>query len=213
MKKILTVSLFAALALGAFADYTFPGFTKKDPALYAASAAQAKTPVVKCRDLVLKSMLEKPVKSWDDFCATVDVVVEANKGNLNEAGVAFAKRFIRKHLGTQMKLYPKELWAYCKSNPGWYDFVFVQNCYKSVMTDAEAYAWVLDYILKQKKADPKLAKRAVAFLVEVGPNLSNNTDVKADLQRLNRIYSKNLLEDKAKWEPVVALIRTALETY
>ena len=213
MKKIFTVSLFAALILSAFADYTFPGFTCKDPAVYAASAAKTNKPVVKCRDLVLKRMLEKPVTSFAEFGAAVDAVIDENKASFAKEGeIAFARRFIRKHLGTQMKLYPKELWTYCKQNPGWYDFVFVLTCYKSVMSDAEAYAWVRDRILQQKKPDPKQTKRAVAFLIEIGPTLSN-ADVKADLQKLNRIYSTKLLDDKAKWEPVVALIRTALETY
>ena len=37
--------------------------------------------------------------------------------------------------------------------------------------------------------------------------------VKADLKKLNRLFSPKLLKDKAAWEPVIAMIRTALDTY
>ena len=36
--------------------------------------------------------------------------------------------------------------------------------------------------------------RPIAERVEVGPNLSNNTDVKTDLQKLNRICARDLMK-------------------
>ena len=36
---------------------------------------------------------------------------------------------------------------------------------------------------------------------------------KTTLKKLNRLYSPRLIKDKALWEPVVAMIRTALDTY
>ena len=42
---------------------------------------------------------------------------------------------------------------------------------------------------------------------------TDSISVKTDLQKMNRKFSKNLLDDKAAWEPVIAKIRTTLETY
>ena len=42
---------------------------------------------------------------------------------------------------------------------------------------------------------------------------TDGINVKSDLQRLNRKFSKNLLDNKAAWEPVIAKLRTTLETY
>ena len=57
-----------------------------------------------------------------------------------------------------------------------------------------------------------MVKRAINKMVDVSIN-ANVTTGKEDFQRLNRKYSKNLLKDKATWEPIVALIRTTLDTF
>lgn len=41
----------------------------------------------------------------------------------------------------------------------------------------------------------------------------DETKAKTTLKKLNRLYSPHLIKDKASWEPVVAMIRTALDTY
>ena len=59
---------------------------------------------------------------------------------------------------------------------------------------------------------PDIGAPAIDRIIDVGPTLSG-VDVKGDLQKLNRKFSRFLLKDKAKWEPVIAKIRTTLETY
>lgn len=44
-------------------------------------------------------------------------------------------------------------------------------------------------------------------------NSKNETEAKALLKRINRVVSVKLTVDKERWEPVVVLVRTALETY
>lgn len=44
-------------------------------------------------------------------------------------------------------------------------------------------------------------------------NSKNETEAKALLKRINRVVSVKLTTDKERWEPVVVLVRTALETY
>jgi len=80
------------------------------------------------------------------------------------------------------------------------------------MTDAQAYTWLIDRLLKTKRQNPENVARMIDKIIDLAPGLTG-IDVKADLQKLNRKYSKNLLKNKAKWEPIIAKIRTTLETY
>ena len=46
----------------------------------------------------------------------------------------------------------------------------------------------------------------------VGSDVSA-ADMKAFLQNVNRKYSSQLIVDKPTWEPIIAQVRTMLETY
>ena len=55
-------------------------------------------------------------------------------------------------------------------------------------------------------------RSAVDDLIKLAPTV-DEAKAKTTLKKLNRLYSPRLIKDKATWEPVVAMIRTALDTY
>ena len=55
-------------------------------------------------------------------------------------------------------------------------------------------------------------RSAVDALIKLAP-MVDETKAKTTLKKLNRLYSPRLIKDKASWEPVVAMLRTALDTY
>ena len=55
-------------------------------------------------------------------------------------------------------------------------------------------------------------RSAVDALIKLAP-MVDEAKAKTTLKKLNRLYSPSLIKDKATWEPVVAMIRTALDTY
>ena len=71
-----------------------------------------------------------------------------------------------------------------------------------------------DYLFKNSP-NATLARQAIDALLNAAVMVdgTDGINVKSDLQRLNRKFSKNLLDNKAAWEPVIAKLRTTLETY
>ena len=55
-------------------------------------------------------------------------------------------------------------------------------------------------------------RSAVDDLIKLAP-MVDEAKAKTTLKKLHRLYSPRLIKDKASWEPVVAMIRTALDTY
>lgn len=214
MKKIFAVSLFAALALSAFAaesEYKFPGFLCKDAAKFAASAAIAPKLDIKCRDTVLQRMIQQPVNSFAEFAALVDSVVDELKGDADPVKVASLKILLKKQVPYVKVIWLADAWKFCQANPSAYDVYYVTARAKDIgMTDAQVYAWLKNYLLSSRY--PQKVELIIDKLIDLAPGLTG-IDAKADFQKLNRKFSKNLLKDKQKWEPIIAKIRTTLETY
>lgn len=55
-------------------------------------------------------------------------------------------------------------------------------------------------------------KQVVELLLQYAPDC-DEAKTKVSLKKLNRKYSLKLISDKASWEPVVAMIRTAIDAY
>ena len=214
MKKFFAISLFATLALSAFsADYTFPGWRCNDPAKFQESIAAATNLSIKCRDTILLLMIQKPVKSFAEFCTLVDSTVDELKGNADPQKVAALKIGLKKQIPCIKRLWIADAWKFCQANQSYYDVYYV--CLESNaigMTDAQAYVWLMDWLLRSQRNSPEIISRSIDKIIDIAPGLTG-IDVKADLQKLNRKFSKDLLKNKAKWEPIIAKIRTTLETY
>ena len=80
------------------------------------------------------------------------------------------------------------------------------------LSDEESFDIYADVLLQHRFADAARTKQVLDALLRLAP-VQDETKAKTVLKKLNRLYSPNLLKDKAAWEPVVATIRTALETY
>lgn len=214
MKRFLIVFVSVVMAMGLMADYKFPGYDCKDAAKYTAAAeaaANAKNLYSKCNCLILAKMLQNPVSSFSAFCTLVDSVIDAER-DIPETQKPLLKVSIKKNICYFKKLWPAQLWEFCQANPSSIDVHFVVHRSTDLgIKDAQLYTIIISRLLHNNIPANYVAE-ALDKIAEVAPNLTG-VDVKADLQKLNRKYSVYLYKDKAKWEPVIAKLRTMIETY
>lgn len=66
-----------------------------------------------------------------------------------------------------------------------------------------------------KTYDAKIVREVINMTISklVGSDAMSAADMKAFLQNVNRKYSSQLIVDKPTWEPIIAQVRTMLETY
>ena len=88
----------------------------------------------------------------------------------------------------------------------------VANQAKLGLTDQAAFDFLAQTILSSQEKEPAQVKQILSRMLVIAPNC-DPAKVKTTLQKINRLLSPRLLKDKAKWEPSVAMVRTALETY
>ena len=107
-----------------------------------------------------------------------------------------------------------EAWEFCVKNPTEYDLFYLLNKSKVQLSDVTRYSSIRDYLLKYRY-NVATTNCALDMLIDLAASVdgTDSISVKTDLQKMNRKFSKNLLDDKAAWEPVIAKIRTTLETY
>lgn len=134
-----------------------------------------------------------------------------------------------------------EFYHFMKTQPGYENWIDAGHCARKVGQYEEAYNlyMVSEFfperavaIASQQLNDPERAFSAAKLIVKrtysaqsvqsvlnavvnhlAGTNAIPAADMKEFLQGANRKYSAMLLKDKVMWEPVVAMIRTMLETY
>ena len=70
-------------------------------------------------------------------------------------------------------------------------------------------------LITGKAYSAAIVKSVVQLTVSrlVGNDSINAAEMKTFLQNVNRKYSARLIDDKTTWEPIIAQIRTVLETY
>lgn len=107
--------------------------------------------------------------------------------------------------------YLKEGWAYSKKNglnsPHWALYAG-----RIGMTEAEELDGLTKLFLRASDSDTWIYKTKMQRFMGL-LNARPETEAKALLKQINRVVSPKLVINKEKWEPVVVLIRTALETY
>lgn len=212
MKKffaLLSIA-FAAVTLTA-ADYTSPGWKCTDKAKITAAIAAAPDDWAKLRDTILLQLAETPPNTYAELCAIVDKTIDASDVKAKDYHkIAFKKQF-----PYCRNEFVSEAWEFCKKNPSSYDFYYVAYKAKQLnFTDLQVYAYMRDYLFKNSP-NATLTRQAIDALLNAAVMVdgTDGINVKSDLQRLNRKFSKNLLDNKAAWEPVIAKLRTTLETY
>lgn len=213
MKKLFALLsiTFAAITLtAAESTFKFPGWKCTDEVklaeAYAAGNVYQKTQVVILRDLA-----KTPPKTYAELCAIVDKAVDASEITTKDS----YKNLYKKQFAYCRNEFLAEAWDFCQKNPSYYNFYYVAYKAKKLnLTDLQVYEYMRDYLLKNSPG-AVLAREAIDVLLNAAVMIdgTDGINVKSDLQRLNRKFSKNLLDNKAAWEPVIAKIRTSIETY
>ena len=211
MKKFFALLFLSISAVTFAADYTFPGWKCTDKAKITAAIAAAPDDGIKLRDSILLQLAETPPNTYAELCAIVDKTIDASDVKAKDYHkIAFKKQF-----PYCRNEFIAEAWEFCKKNPSDYDFYYVAYKAKQLnFTDLQVYAYMRDYLFKNSP-NATLTRQAIDVLLNAAVMVdgTDGINVKSDLQRLNRKFSKNLLDNKAAWEPVIAKLRTTLETY
>ena len=211
MKKFFALLFLSISAVTFAADYTFPGWKCTDKAKITAAIAAAPDDGIKLRDSILLQLAETPPNTYAELCAIVDKTIDASDVKAKDYHkIAFKKQF--PYCRNEFVV---EAWEFCKKHPSSYDFYYVAYKAKQLnFTDLQVYAYMRDYLFKNSP-HAALTRQAIDVLLNAAVMVdgTDGINVKSDLQRLNRKFSKNLLDNKAAWEPVIAKLRTTLETY
>ena len=211
MKKFFALLFLSISAVTFAADYTFPGWKCTDKAKITAAIAAAPDDWAKLRDTILLQLAETPPNTYAELCAIVDKTIDASDVKTKD----YYKIQYKKQFPFCRNEFIAEAWEFCKKNPSDYDFYYVAYQTKQLnFTDLQVYAYMRDYLFKNSP-NATLARQAIDALLNAAVMVdgTDGINVKSDLQRLNRKFSKNLLDNKAAWEPVIAKLRTTLETY
>lgn len=212
MKKIfflfvlLFVIFFAFAVVATESAYVFPGWKCTDVAKIQAALDSAPLPVQKAMCTILLKQAQTPPANFAALAAQIDEV-----GAQYALSPAQVTSFKKQYPYCQGQ-FIEEAWVFCKANPTEYDLYYLtRDGNKLGYTPAQLYTLMLERLLAGN-FNAALTKTTIGKLIDLAVAADIPT-TKADLQKLNRKLSKNLLVDKAAWEPVIAQIRTTIETY
>ena len=209
MYKLLAIVLAVTVSVCSFAAdvYKFPSVLSKDKAHITAMLEVAPDQYSKFYCSTLLAIADKDPATFEELCATIDKLSETYKVT-PQAILNLKKAFYGR--------YPKfteATYALVKNSPSPADIPFVIYS-KHNFTTAEKYAIIVNCLVKfHKTVSAVSARQGVEAIIEYAVMDSNITTQKEDLQKLNRLYSQKVLVDKAAWEPVASMLRTALATY
>lgn len=220
MKKFALILTLVIVTVVSFAaEYKHPGWFCEDNVLINTQYQIAKEAgdvdkQITC--LVLMKFNEGKIKTFVELKDVVATVVKEVNGkekkSTNWKTIFFIKRF-----SCSRRQFLTEVWNYCKANPSNFDAYFMLDFENNeICSNEERYVFLVNYLINTNFANSgpivQLVKQCVEKVIDLGV-IVNVTSQKADLQKINRKFSKNLLKDKTAWEPVIAMVRTALETY
>ena len=205
MKKLFILFAFLFAVSTFAATFTFPGWKCTDVAKIDAAIAAAPNAWTNASLKCIKQYIQAPP-------ATFEEVVKVSE--------SFAKDVPERHRLSIPKQYArcarkdllKAAFVWAKANPSSYDIHFyLTDAAELGLSDNDIYKGIYSNLMEYKY-HVSVVKRAIHKLVDVSVT-ANVTTGKTDFQKLNRKYSKNLLTDKTTWEPVVAMIRTTIDTF
>lgn len=220
MKKFTLIFTLAVMTVASFAaEYKHPGWLCEDNTLINTQYLIAKEAgkiheQITC--LVLIKFNEGKIKSFAELKTVVAAVASEVSANQKDR-IADRTMSCVKQMSLCRNQFITEAWNYCKANPSNYDIHFVLKYGDNkICSEEERYAFLVNYLITTKFGNAashiNLVKRCVEKVIDIGVT-ANVTTQKADLQKINRRFSKNLLTNKTAWEPVIAMVRTAIETY
>ena len=225
MKKFLLficVSLFAVTTFAA--EFKMPNFTTRDINVINSAIQLAKDENKPVRTLVtldiLKAISEKNITTFAALQTEIETIINGyvTAGKLTAKSAEKLKIYRIKQLalrGGFGEEVQKAGWQYTLSHPDNYDVFYYYPKFRKItgLTNEQCYTKILTYYKEVGPINGSDDIQAIKQFVNLCPIVTGINTQKEDLQTLNRIFSPKLLADKATYEPVVALIRTTLETY
>ena len=206
MKKlILTLAIITAAAIPA-AEFKFPGWTCTDKTQFQTQLPLAPNDVFKVECAYMIALLENPPANY----AAARQAIEAALDQYQPDAALSIRLTVLKKYPLMMGKWDTELIAFCQENPNWYDIHVamripgawsVQRLQECLLTDTP-------------ESTPATISKAITALV--GYSLKGEMtreETKAALAALDIFYTVKLADDKDKWAPTVAKIRTLLERY
>ena len=225
MKKFILSALMCTLAVATYAaTFTHPGWRSTDvsklDAMYIV-AKENKHTIDASTMAYLKKFIEVGVPTT--FDAYKKLIEDAVDATAKDMGITDTKQIADEKARRVVQS------AYCSSE---FTNEAFQLCLKEMENgNALCEQYIIHFLLKRdikitpndkyaiiknwcmKFDEMSVVKRAIDAIIAV----SNFTDIddatlKADFKKLNRRYSAKLIENKEAYEPIVAKIRTILET-
>lgn len=207
MKTFFFMIVCAVLAGPVFgADFgerikVLEGYIAENPA-YAKSGVSARIELLK---------MEKQPQSWTELKSTlVDICKKQGITRAYVPSVAAFQVVVTDYNGK----FISEAFEEAKQTGSIYTYHIIRR-YKDKLnlTDGQLEQILLDTLSKVNfEKQPKNAALIVDMYIKLLPNVEE-AKAKEGLKKINRIFSPYLIKNKTAWEPIVASIRTALETY
>lgn len=207
MKTFFFMIVCAVLAAPVFgADFgerikTLEGLIAKNPA-YAKSSVSVRLELLK---------MEKQPGSWTELKSTLaDITKKQGITKTYVSAVAAYQAVLFDYNGK----FVTEAFADARENHLIMAYHFIRRFKDKLgFTTAQLEQELLNIMTKAKlEKQVKTAAWIVDTYIKLLPNVEE-AKAKEGLKKINRIFSPYLLKDKTAWEPIIASIRTALETY
>lgn len=179
-----------------------------------------------------KEMADQKQPAWKRFSAAAEVYLFSGenpaptsykelKAKLLEIGknygaseTAIASK-VYQQVAFNFQNFKYEAWTEIKSsNDHFWKMYYATYWTTDKITDAERFDALSEALPKMPKSvNTVYFSAGVDKLLSICPTMEDEAKVKSTLKRLNRNFTPRLLDNKSKWEPIVAKIRTTLETY
>ena len=197
---ILTLCLIATFAM---ADgWKFPGWQSTDVAAYQEALDTAQDAYQLRVSTYMLALAENPPASFDEAKATITAALQGL-----DRSDEWVTESVKQYCYCTRK-FSEEVVAFAKANPSCYDYNF------AIHEKSEWGFQTMSEVLLKSEFNMPEAMRGVDYLVRQGIELDkDDAEMLALLRKLNRVYSAKLVKDKEKWSPIVAQIRTLMETY
>lgn len=207
MKTFFFMFVCALLAGPVFgADYgerikTLEGLIAKNPA-YAKSGISVRIELLK---------MEKQPESWTKLKSTLADICK--KQGVTKASEPITTAFQVALFDYKGKFISEAFEEARQTQWFWTYEIIARYKDKLDLTDGQLEQIILDILFKINFENrPQIAASIVDMYIKLLPNVEE-AKAKEGLKKINRIFSPYLVKNKTTWEPVIASIRTALETY
>jgi len=205
--KTLVIAL-AVISIAALAqEYQFPGWTCTDAAQFQAQIPLAPTPLQKATVAFMAVLVQNPPASLAEAIPVIDAAIDQYAPETTPA----VRLFQHKKYAYCLRKWVPELLAYCQANPCGYD-IYVASRFPS--------AWSVQRL---QECLLTTSGSNIPVAVSAGITALNDYAIKGEFItaaeakeafiKIDRFYTAKLAEDKDKWAPIVAKIRTILDRY